>query len=83
MPALAARLRGFATREIDAPVTDLTGLKGFFDFQLSWTQTADGGDPGTTIFEALQDQLGLKLEPLKLLIDAIVVDHVERVPIEN
>ncbi len=48
-------------------VTDETGIKGAFDFHLAWTpDTADAGDTsGPSIFTALQEQYGLKLEPRK------------------
>jgi uncharacterized protein (TIGR03435 family) len=48
--------------------------------------TADGAaaeDCGPTIFAALQDQLGLKLESRKGPVDTLVVDHVEKTPAEN
>ena len=41
-------------------------------------------DPdGPTIFIALQDQLGLKLQSKKASIEALVIDHLEKVPTEN
>jgi uncharacterized protein (TIGR03435 family) len=39
--------------------------------------------PGPTIFEALREQLGLKLEERKTPLGVLVIDRVERVPIEN
>jgi uncharacterized protein (TIGR03435 family) len=48
------------------------------------TPSAETGDPaGGDLFEAIQEQLGLKLEQRKVLLERVVIDHVERVPIEN
>jgi len=44
---------------------------------------ADPQDSGPTIFTALQEQLGLKLEQKKGPVDMLVIDHVEKVPTEN
>jgi uncharacterized protein (TIGR03435 family) len=82
MPGMAMMLPTLS-RDIDLPVTDLTGLKGFYDFKLSWKRTVDPADLGPTIFEALEEQLGLKLEAGKHPIDHLVIDHVERVPTGN
>ncbi len=69
------------------PVEDRTGLTGAFDLDLDWTpdrpQPADAPvlppiDPnGAGLFTALQEQLGLKLEPAKHSIDLVVVDYAE------
>jgi uncharacterized protein (TIGR03435 family) len=42
-----------------------------------------GDDSGPTLFDAVQEQLGLKLEQKKGMIDMIVVDHIDKVPTEN
>jgi len=78
---------------IDRPVVDLTGLKGPYDIKLDWVprplvgNAADGATAeaaaGSTVFDALDRQLGLKLEERKLPLPVIVIDHVERVPTEN
>jgi uncharacterized protein (TIGR03435 family) len=73
------------------PVEDRTGLAGTFEFDLEWTpdrpsppRPADAPpappiDPnGASIFTALREQLGLKLEPSKSQIDIVVVDHAEQ-----
>ena len=71
--------------KVGRPVTDATGLKGKYDFTLRWL--GEGGGPsddnGPNIFRALQEQLGLKLESKKAMIDALVVDHIEKTPTEN
>lgn len=98
MQAVASMLGG----QLGQPVTDATGLKGEYDFTLSWVTgggpgVAMAGQPGgesplaglddsgagPTLLEALQRQLGLKLEQKKGAIEMLVVDHVERVPTEN
>jgi uncharacterized protein (TIGR03435 family) len=70
------------------PVEDHTGLSGTFDFDLEWTPTlpvsadappAPPVDPnGPSLFTALREQLGLKLEPARSSIDILVVDRAER-----
>jgi len=67
---------------MDRPVLDKTGLAGRFDFVLSWTplDAAETTDPNAPpgMFTAVQEQLGLKLEPVKAPADVLVVDKVER-----
>jgi uncharacterized protein (TIGR03435 family) len=43
----------------------------------------DEDSPMPTIFDALQKQLGLKLEPTKAMIEMMVIDHVDATPTEN
>jgi uncharacterized protein (TIGR03435 family) len=67
---------------LDRPVVDKTGLTGRYDFRMMWTVDeskvpADGSAP-PTIFTAIQEQLGLKLEAVKAQADVLVVDKVER-----
>lgn len=66
---------------VDRPVLDATGLKGKYAFTLSWYLRDT--DAGLTIYEALPAQLGLKLEPKKGSIENLVIDHCERIPVEN
>ena len=66
---------------VGRPVIDRTGLKGRWDFNLQWTTdeaqlTAPNAPPG--IFTAIQEQIGLKLQPVKAPADVLVVDAVER-----
>ena len=74
MNDLAATLSGLAGRQ----VVDRTGLKGGFDFDFTWSpeQVADASGP--SLFTALQEQLGLKLEPQRIPTDVLVVDSIER-----
>jgi len=67
---------------MDRPVVDQTGLTGRYDFKLQWTSDeskapTDGSAP-PAIFTAIQEQMGLKLEPVKAQTDVMVIDKVER-----
>lgn len=66
-------------------ILDMTGLKGYFEFQLEWTpdELIRPDDSGPSIFAALQEQLGLKLESRKGPLNVLVVDHAEKVPADN
>jgi uncharacterized protein (TIGR03435 family) len=80
------------TQELGRPVLDKTGLTGNYDFTLKWTPdqkqmasptNASVSDmAGPSLFTAIQEQLGLKLERTKGPVDTIVIDHVEP-PTEN
>ena len=74
-------------------VVDRTGLKGSYEMKLDWTpdmsQAVGPGEKaevhdnpsdtdGPSIFTALQEQLGLKLEPSKAPVEMVVIDHVEK-----
>lgn len=78
------------TQIVGRTVEDRTGLAGNYDLTLNWTpdaltssdSAAPGNDNGPSIFTALQEQLGLKLESTKGPVPVLVIDHVER-PTEN
>jgi uncharacterized protein (TIGR03435 family) len=84
LTTLARMLSFFAGR----PVVDRTNLAGGFDFDLRFPELdtpPDGrnaGDAGGGIFVAVQEQLGLKLEPIRGPLEFVVIDSVER-PAEN
>jgi uncharacterized protein (TIGR03435 family) len=75
-------------------VIDQTGLTGIYDFTLDWTpdetrnaasnEACEGQQDatGASILTAMQEQLGLKLEPERAKVEVLVIDHVER-PSEN
>jgi uncharacterized protein (TIGR03435 family) len=68
-------------------VVDQTGLKGNYDFELTFTPPDRLTDPATSpdapsIFTAVQEQLGLRLEPQRAPVEFLVIEHVER-PSEN
>jgi uncharacterized protein (TIGR03435 family) len=64
---------------VERVVVDHTKLVGLFDWDLRWLPAADSStDLPTSIYTALAEQLGLKLDSRRLPVDVIVVDHVER-----
>ena len=75
-------------RIVEHPVVDRTGLQGAYKLKLEYTPDnakSDGPDgaAGPSIYTALQEQLGLKLQTQKLPVEIIVVDRVERAATEN
>ena len=66
---------------VDRPIVDQTGLQERFDFELRWTKddaAATGTDSPPGLFTAIQEQLGLKLQPAKAPADVLVIDKVQR-----
>jgi uncharacterized protein (TIGR03435 family) len=81
MTDLADALSDLAGRK----VIDKTGLSGSADITLKWSDEVameQGGANVVSIFTALEEQLGLKLQPSKGPVDTLIVDHVE-MPSEN
>lgn len=82
---------GLFSGELDCPFEDNTGLTGRYDFKLEWApderQPNGGGEPGDpngpSIFAAVQDQLGLKLEVKKFSVEMFAIDHVDKTPTAN
>jgi uncharacterized protein (TIGR03435 family) len=60
------------------PVVDRTGLTGRFDFTLTWAPAGSNDTEAPSIFTAVQEQLGLKLEPARGPVDVLVIDSAER-----
>jgi uncharacterized protein (TIGR03435 family) len=71
---------------VDRPVIDKTGLTGTYDLKLEATpefRITNNPQPGDlSAFDAVQEQLGLKLESQKANIEVLVIEHIER-PSEN
>jgi uncharacterized protein (TIGR03435 family) len=74
------QLAQMLTRVLGRSVIDNTGLNGAYNVGLTWA--ADDDPSGPSLFTAVQEQLGLKLEPTKGPVETLVIDHAER-PSEN
>ena len=78
----------YLSQILNRTVIDKAGLSGMFDLQLEFAPDdttpgipgpSDASDPlGPSIFAALQEQLGLKLEARKGPVELLVIDHVEK-----
>ena len=79
--ALLVRLLGTTAGR---PVVDKTGLDGFYSVTLRYQRlpprpdSAPAPDDPPSVFTAVQEQLGLKLEPSKTQVQVLVIDHIER-----
>src|SRR5262249_39028194 len=75
MAQLTARL----SRELGRPVLNQSSLDGRYTFHFEWTPDVGPCSTGTapSMFTAIQEQLGLRLESIKGLVDVVVVDHAE------
>jgi len=87
-----ARAPACISDPLRAPVIDMTGLKGRYDFTFDITQFVPRGprqagepepDPVAVMQVALPKQLGLKLEARKMPVEMLVIDHIEKAPVEN
>ena len=81
LPVLAMNLSGILSR----PVMDQTGLAGLYDLDLTFSleDTAQNPNAYPPIETALQEQLGLKLEAKKAMLEVVVIDSAQRQPIPN
>jgi uncharacterized protein (TIGR03435 family) len=73
------------SRQLEHEVVNRTGLSGDYDIQVSFTPDSGGCQSGTdspSLFTAVQEQLGLKLETSRVPVDVLVIDRIER-PSEN
>ncbi len=87
MAELASRMSDLGDYSIGHQVFDKTGLTGRYDFTLEWTPDMNGADAsngqagdagGPTLFTAVPEQLGLKLDAAKEPVECLIIDHAER-----
>ena len=97
MDELSKHLQVLAKGYIDRQVLNETRLKGTFQFHLDWTPagiyyatktdadsaTNPGAYSGDSLFDALERQLGLTLKKANRQLPVIVIEQMERVPLEN
>ena len=89
---VAEMARAISRLSLGGALTDTTGLGGRYDYTIFWsmqaTMDAVSGRPpldpdGLNVFDAIQEQLGLKIEKKKGTVQVLVVDHVDNKPTEN
>jgi len=94
---LIAQLAGALARSLEQPVVDQTGIDGVYDFELRWTRndkisttirspndTDDtAAELAPSVFTALPQTLGLRLQPQRVAVEIVIVGHVDRLPTEN
>ena len=78
--SMLARMLQTATHR---PVMDKTGIAGNFDIRLDYNAMDTPDSPLPSVFAALQEQLGLKLEAHKTSVPVLVIDSCEKLPVEN
>jgi uncharacterized protein (TIGR03435 family) len=80
-----ATLAGVLETPSGRPVIDKTGIAGKYNIKLHYApaNNPSGKSDLPDFFTALQEQLGLKLEPTKVPVDHLVIDHVDKIPTEN
>ena len=72
-----ANLVSFLEGEAKRRIIDETGLTGQYDVSLTWAYW-ENDTTRPSLFTAVQEQLGLKLEPARGPIDMVVIEHIER-----
>ena len=64
---------------VDRPVVNRTGINGLFDVEIEFTRAErpESGTAAISIFTAVREQLGLKLEPAMAPLDTLVIDRLD------
>jgi uncharacterized protein (TIGR03435 family) len=82
--------RALESPVVGRPIIDETGLAGHYDFKIHFhwrggpaTDTGVESDPAPSVFTAVEDQLGLKLESSTHSFPQLVIDSIDREPTEN
>ena len=77
-------ITGALSSMVEAPVVDKTGLNGFYNYTLQFGREWSAHDPESwpSIFTAVQEQLGLRLDAVHESVPNLVIDHITK-PTEN
>jgi uncharacterized protein (TIGR03435 family) len=80
-----AKFADFLSGRLDRPVIDMTGLAATYSFALYFSPENASPDASSdpSIFIAVQEQLGLRLEARKGQVQLLMIDHAEKAPTEN
>jgi uncharacterized protein (TIGR03435 family) len=76
-------LSGMLAAMLGRPVADKTGAAGDYEVKLRFAPDDDAESTLPSIFTAVQEQLGVKLQSAKVPVEMVVIDHLEKVPTEN
>jgi len=74
---------GMLTARLKRPVADKTGAVGDYEVKLRFAPETDPESTLPSIFTALREEMGIRLEPAKVPVEMVVIDHLERTPTEN
>lgn len=74
---------GMLTARLKRPVGDKTGAAGEYEVKLRFAPDGDAESTLPSIFTALQEEMGIKLQPAKVPVEMVIIDHLEKVPTEN
>jgi uncharacterized protein (TIGR03435 family) len=83
-----SRFADYLARQFSQPVLDKTGLEGDYSFTLHWLPDVNPPISPLDVFgpagsRAMEDQLGLRIEPIRTPVEVLVIDRIERIPTEN
>jgi len=81
-----SKVADFLSTQLGRPVFDQTGIGGTFDFVIYYrpeNAAPDDTNPYPGIFDALREQLGLRLDARKGPVEMLIVDRIEKVPTGN
>jgi uncharacterized protein (TIGR03435 family) len=71
------------SRPLGAPVVDKTGIEGNYEIDLKYAPKEDPSSELPSLVTALEEQMGLRLEPEMIPVEFVVIDHLDKVPVEN
>jgi uncharacterized protein (TIGR03435 family) len=86
MDMFVMQVHNYANGYLTRPATNSTELSGTWDFDLTWTGRGNlvaAGSAGVSLFDAIDKQLGMKMEPKDLPMPVIQIVSVNRTPTEN